>query len=140
MNHLTLWIYTTQKHKNPPTRTHIHTHTPLSLEETNSLLCVVIHRALQESLITGYQQQQQQQQHSGDASSGDLVVPARPAGLDNGQVAAALDEVDSIPDYLDPNLELAIKLSQEEERRREEERKREEEMLAEVLRLSLEEK
>lgn len=95
---------------------------------------------MQESLITGYQQQQQQ--HSGDASSGDLVVPARPAGLDNGQAAAAaaLDEVDSIPDYLDPNLELAIKLSQEEERRREEERKREEEMLAEVLRLSLEEK
>lgn len=130
MNHLTLWIYTTQKHTNPPNRTH----TPLSLEETNSLLCVVIHRALQESLITGYQQ------HSGDASSGDLGVPARPAGLDNGQVAAALDEVDSIPDYLDPNLELAIKLSQEEERRREEERKREEEMLAEVLRLSLEEK
>lgn len=134
MNHLTLWIYTTQKHTNPPNRTH----TPLSLEETNSLLCVVIHRALQESLITGYQQQQQQ--HSGDASSGDLVVPARPAALDNGQAAAALDEVDSIPDYLDPNLELAIKLSQEEERRREEERKREEEMLAEVLRLSLEEK
>lgn len=96
---------------------------------------------MQESLITGYQQQQQQQHQSGDTSSGDLVVPARPAALDNGQAAAAaLDEVDSIPDYLDPNLELAIKLSQEEERRREEERKREEEMLAEVLRLSLEEK
>lgn len=86
---------------------------------------------MQESLITGYQQQQQ---GSAAAASGDLV-PA----LDNG-VGAAVDEVDSIPDYLDPNLELAIKLSQEEERRREEERKREEEMLAEVLRLSLEEK
>ena len=46
----------------------------------------------------------------------------------------------SVPDYLDPNLELAIKLSQEEETRREEERRREEEMLAEVLRLSLQDK
>lgn len=96
-----------------------------------------LQRALQESLITGYQQQQQGSAASG---TGDLV-PA----LDNGHRPApdgvgAADEVDSIPDYLDPNLELAIKLSQEEERRREEERKREEEMLAEVLRLSLEEK
>ncbi|KFB53858.1 AGAP010677-PA-like protein [Anopheles sinensis] len=47
---------------------------------------------------------------------------------------------DSPPDYLDPNLELAIKLSQEEERRREEDLRREEEMLAEVLRLSMQEK
>lgn len=94
-------------------------------------------RALQESLITGYQQQQQQ----GNSASGGGQEPQL---LDNeSSVAAAVaaaDEVDSIPDYLDPNLELAIKLSQEEERRREEERKREEEMLAEVLRLSLEEK
>lgn len=67
-------------------------------------------------------------------------MAAAAAVLDNGMAGAAIDEVDSIPDYLDPNLELAIKLSQEEERRREEERKREEEMLAEVLRLSLEEK
>uniref|UniRef100_A0A182MCJ0 Ankyrin repeat domain-containing protein n=1 Tax=Anopheles culicifacies TaxID=139723 RepID=A0A182MCJ0_9DIPT len=62
--------------------------------------------------------------------------------LDHQPAATAdgVDESDTVPDYLDPNLELAIKLSQEEETRREEERRREEEMLAEVLRLSLQDK
>lgn len=96
---------------------------------------------MQESLITGFQ--------SGSvptegASSGAEAAAAEPSSMLEPRaartVAAGTDELDSIPDYLDPNLELAIKLSQEEERRREEERKREEEMLAEVLRLSLEDK
>ncbi|XP_053683510.1 ankyrin repeat domain-containing protein 13D [Sabethes cyaneus] len=95
-----------------------------------------LQRALQESLITGFQ--------SGNAAA-TTVSGEREQQDVNGTVAApgrmlGSDEVDSIPDYLDPNLELAIKLSQEEEKRREEERKREEEMLAEVLRLSLEDK
>lgn len=113
----------------------------LSLERNKSLLCVVIHRALQESLISGFQ--------SGSvttSSEGATAVavgtqdPPRVASSANTTNDDGTDELDSIPDYLDPNLELAIKLSQEEERRREEERKREEEMLAEVLRLSLEDK
>uniref|UniRef100_A0A182RLV8 Ankyrin repeat domain-containing protein n=1 Tax=Anopheles funestus TaxID=62324 RepID=A0A182RLV8_ANOFN len=89
-----------------------------------------LQRALQESLITGFQ--------SSSATTGSALPPA--LALDHQTATVAVDEADSVPDYLDPNLELAIKLSQEEETRREEERRREEEMLAEVLRLSLQEK
>lgn len=98
-----------------------------------------LQRALQESLISGFQ--------SGSVTAaspeGGSTTTAAATGTQEQPHAtngAGADELDSIPDYLDPNLELAIKLSQEEERRREEERKREEEMLAEVLRLSLEDK
>uniref|UniRef100_A0A182PN58 Ankyrin repeat domain-containing protein n=1 Tax=Anopheles epiroticus TaxID=199890 RepID=A0A182PN58_9DIPT len=91
-------------------------------------------RALQESLITGFQS-------SSAATASSSLPPA--LALDHPATVAsvvAADEPDTVPDYLDPNLELAIKLSQEEETRREEERRREEEMLAEVLRLSLQDK
>uniref|UniRef100_A0A182WE89 Ankyrin repeat domain-containing protein n=1 Tax=Anopheles minimus TaxID=112268 RepID=A0A182WE89_9DIPT len=90
-----------------------------------------LQRALQESLITGFLS-------SSSATTGSAQPPA--LALDHQTPTADVDEPDSVPDYLDPNLELAIKLSQEEETRREEERRREEEMLAEVLRLSLQEK
>lgn len=100
-----------------------------------------LQRALQESLITGFQSgsaaasgaDQQEQHQVSNGTSAEVAAEA-------AAVMAGIDELDSIPDYLDPNLELAIKLSQEEEKRREDERLREEEMLAEVLRLSLEEK
>ncbi|XP_050067113.1 ankyrin repeat domain-containing protein 13D [Anopheles maculipalpis] len=91
-----------------------------------------LQRALQESLITGFQS-------SSSAATGSSALPPALA-LDHQAVTVAADETDTVPDYLDPNLELAIKLSQEEETRREEERRREEEMLAEVLRLSLQDK
>ena len=84
----------------------------------NRFICY-IHRALQESLLTSFQ--------ASSSSSN--------SGQNNSE-----DVTDSIPDYMDPNLELAIKLSQEEERRREEDARREQEMLEQVLRLSLEEK
>ncbi|XP_035892592.1 ankyrin repeat domain-containing protein 13D [Anopheles stephensi] len=89
-----------------------------------------LQRALQESLITGFQSS------SSSTATGHPSPPLPPALALDHQADAA----DTVPDYLDPNLELAIKLSQEEETRREEERRREEEMLAEVLRLSLQEK
>ncbi|XP_053669273.1 ankyrin repeat domain-containing protein 13D isoform X2 [Anopheles marshallii] len=90
-----------------------------------------LQRALQESLITGFL--------SSSTTTGTALPPA--LALDHQAApAVAADESDSVPDYLDPNLELAIKLSQEEETRRAEELQREEEMLAEVLRLSLQEK
>lgn len=107
---------------------------------------------MQESLITGFQSGSIPVE-GGASAAGAVGAEAEPSSTEQPRdrrgsltdaaaavAVAGTDELDSIPDYLDPNLELAIKLSQEEERRREEERKREEEMLAEVLRLSLEDK
>lgn len=91
---------------------------------------------MQESLISGFRSGSATATVEGSAAEAQATGTQEPPPSTNG----GTDELDSIPDYLDPNLELAIKLSQEEERRREEERKREEEMLAEVLRLSLEDK
>lgn len=101
-----------------------------------------LQRALQESLITGFQSGSIPAEGASAAGVGAEAEPssAEPRVRRGTPTNTGTDELDSIPDYLDPNLELAIKLSQEEERRREEERKREEEMLAEVLRLSLEDK
>lgn len=101
---------------------------------------------MQESLITGFQSGSVPIDGASSAAGvGVGAEAAEPSSLEprvrrGSSTNAGMDELDSIPDYLDPNLELAIKLSQEEERRREEDRKREEEMLAEVLRLSLEDK
>uniref|UniRef100_U5EZR6 Putative ankyrin repeat protein n=1 Tax=Corethrella appendiculata TaxID=1370023 RepID=U5EZR6_9DIPT len=61
----------------------------------------------------------------------------------SGETRTGSEIANQLSDYLDTNtsdLELAIKLSQEDERRREEELQREQEMLEQVLRLSLEEK
>uniref|UniRef100_A0A182NP97 Ankyrin repeat domain-containing protein n=1 Tax=Anopheles dirus TaxID=7168 RepID=A0A182NP97_9DIPT len=87
-----------------------------------------LQRALQESLITGFQS-------SSAAASGGATLPPALA-LDHQASAEAESETDTVPDFL----ELAIKLSQEEEMRREEEHRRDEEILAEVLRLSLQDK
>ncbi|XP_058053849.1 ankyrin repeat domain-containing protein 13D isoform X1 [Anopheles bellator] len=97
-----------------------------------------LQRALQESLITGYQQSRGDGSHAVSSGSGVASDTNSTLALAHDGASDATD--DRLPDYLDPNLELAIKLSQEEEARREEERLREEQMLAEVLRLSLQEK
>ncbi|XP_049538970.1 ankyrin repeat domain-containing protein 13D isoform X1 [Anopheles darlingi] len=103
-----------------------------------------LQRALQESLITGYQ--------SGAGANAVVASSNAPLLAIEGTPVAAAAAAGGVPnainnhlppsadDYIDPNLELAIKLSQEEEERREADRLREEEMLAEALRLSLQEK
>lgn len=95
---------------------------------------------MQESLITGFQSSSAATATTTAAAAASTLPPALALDHPGGPADASPDEPDSVPDYLDPNLELAIKLSQEEETRREEERRREEEMLAEVLRLSLQDK
>ncbi|XP_040162660.1 ankyrin repeat domain-containing protein 13D isoform X1 [Anopheles arabiensis] len=108
--------------------------TPLYYEDEQ------LQRALQESLITGFQSSSAATATTTAAAAASTIPPALALDHPGGLADASPDEPDSVPDYLDPNLELAIKLSQEEETRREEERRREEEMLAEVLRLSLQDK
>ncbi|XP_053680869.1 ankyrin repeat domain-containing protein 13D isoform X2 [Anopheles nili] len=107
-------------------------HTPQYYEDEQ------LQRALQESLITGFQSSR-----SGAISETGGQPPALALDHQAAASVAASDGNDTEPSpnwYVDPNLQLAIKLSQEEEARREEERLREEEMLAEVLRLSLQDK